>query len=133
LQKEEAYIAPMYPAKNLKDEVLYEQLRGRNPSMVVLCIGGGVQERLGYWLRERYRQDGIHKCPTILCTGAAIGFLSGNQVRIPVWADRLYLGWLMRCLHNPKTFIPRYLSAVPLAYLIARYGSKDPKRCAGVQ
>ncbi|MEM0966352.1 MAG: WecB/TagA/CpsF family glycosyltransferase [Verrucomicrobiota bacterium] len=121
----DGYVAPRYPTENLCDEELCQRLRDGRPKVVVLCIGGGVQERLGYWLRERYRSEN-QPCPAIICTGAAIGFLSGNQVKIPVWADRLYLGWLFRCLSDPKTFIPRYWSALPLAYLIARYGEQLP-------
>ena len=126
VRPEDHAVAPFYPATDLKDEPLFEQIRSTGASVVVLGIGGGVQERLGYWLRSRFHKADL-PCPAILCTGAAIGFLSGNQVRIPVWADRLYLGWLLRCLSNPKKFVPRYWSAIPLAYLIARYGGRLPK------
>lgn len=123
--EKDSYIAPMYPESSIRDPDLFEQLKTRKPKVIILCIGGGVQERLGWWLREQYRAAGLH-CPTILCTGAAIGFLSGNQVNIPKWADRLYLGWLFRCVSEPNKFIPRYWKALPLAWLILRYGSKSP-------
>jgi hypothetical protein len=60
--------------------------------------------------------------PAIHCIGAAIAFLSGDQVRIPSWADKLYLGWLCRCLSSPRRFIPRYPSAPQPIPLIWRYG-----------
>ena len=55
-----------------------------------------TQERLGLYLKQRlsYR-------PAIHCIGAAIGFLSGDQVYIPVWADALGMGWLYRTLADP--------------------------------
>ena len=121
----DSYVAPFYPKEGIADIVLFDQLQTVNPKVIVLCIGGGVQERLGYWLREQYQTLG-KKCPAIICTGAAIGFLSGNQVNIPSWADRHYLGWLFRCLYEPRKFIPRYWAAIPLAYLIWKYGEKLP-------
>ena len=125
LEKKDNYVAPFYPSDSIDDSALLEQLKERRPKAIVLCIGGGVQERLGLWLREQYQRQG-RPCPAIVCTGAAIGFLSGNQVTIPKWADRLYLGWLFRCIHEPSKFIPRYWNALPLAYLIARYGANLP-------
>lgn len=125
LHGEDGYVAPYYPKQDLSDEALWQQLQQRRPKVVVLCIGGGVQERLGWWLREQYRAAGI-PCPAILCTGAAIGFLSGNQVNIPDWADRFYLGWFFRCLYEPQKFIPRYWTALPLIWLILRYGAELP-------
>jgi len=125
LKKKDNYVAPLYPSNSINDGALLERLRAHRPQAIILCIGGGVQERLGSWLREQYREM-ERPCPAIICTGAAIGFLSGNQVNIPTWADRMYLGWFFRCLYEPKKFVPRYWSALPLAYLIARYGEKLP-------
>lgn len=123
--EEDNAIAPMYPDSGLADPELWEQLKGRDPKAIILCIGGGVQERLGWWLREQYKEAGL-PCPAIICTGAAIGFLSGNQVNIPTWADYFYLGWLFRCIYEPTKFVPRYWSALPLAYYIIRYGERLP-------
>lgn len=125
LRAQDGYVAPYYAKTGLSDEALWERLQQQRPRVIVLCIGGGVQERLGWWLREKYREAGL-PCPAILCTGAAIGFLSGNQVSIPAWADRVYLGWLFRCLYEPRKFIPRYWSALPLIWLILRYGDELP-------
>jgi UDP-N-acetyl-D-mannosaminuronic acid transferase (WecB/TagA/CpsF family) len=80
-----------------------------------------VQERLGYFLRNR-----LSFRPAILCVGAAIAFLSGRQVGIPVWADRLMLGWLFRILSDPVTFIPRFWKSIRLAGLLWKYGEKAP-------
>jgi UDP-N-acetyl-D-mannosaminuronic acid transferase (WecB/TagA/CpsF family) len=127
LDESDSYIAPLYPKTKLSDAKLFGQLEKRHPKAIILCIGGGVQERLGYWLKEQYQKAGL-RCPAIICTGAAIGFLSGHQANIPSWADRLYLGWALRCFHDPKSFMPRYWRALPLAYLIARHGKKLPPK-----
>lgn len=111
------YDAPRYAAGPIDDQALLQEIETRRPTFVVLCLGGGVQERLGHFLRQHlsYR-------PTIICIGAAIAFLSGQQVAIPTWADRLYLGWLFRTLSNPKLYFPRYWGALRLAPLLARHG-----------
>ncbi len=85
-------------------------------------LGGGTQERLGLYLKQHlaYR-------PAIHCIGAAIAFLSGDQVDIPVWGDRFYLGWLFRCLSDPKRFVPRYWGARKLIALMWRYRDRLPE------
>jgi UDP-N-acetyl-D-mannosaminuronic acid transferase (WecB/TagA/CpsF family) len=65
--------------------------------------------------------------PSIHCLGAAIGFLTGNQVRIPSWADRLFLGWLFRCCSEPGKFIPRYWKACKLVPMMLHYRERPPK------
>ena len=57
-----------------------------------------------------FLQKHLNKKTTIVCTGAALAFLSGQQIRIPKWADKYYLGWLIRCMSDPLIFVPRYLS-----------------------
>jgi N-acetylglucosaminyldiphosphoundecaprenol N-acetyl-beta-D-mannosaminyltransferase len=115
-----AYLAPMYGSE-IEDPALLQLLERLRPQHIVVTVGGGTQERLGLYLKQRlsYR-------PAIHCIGAAIAFLSGDQVAIPVWADRLYLGWLFRTLHDPKRFGPRYWQARKLLKLIVRYREKLP-------
>lgn len=114
------YEAPMYGSK-IEDRCLIEKLRSLRPRHIVITIGGGTQERLGLYLKRN-----LDYLPAIHCTGAAIAFLSGDQVRIPNWADRLYLGWLFRCLSSPRRFVPRYFSAPQLIPLLWRYRDQLP-------
>ena len=122
VREENCYLAPMYPKKGpVRDEALLEGLRSAKPLFVFVCTGSGTQEKLGLWLKENLSWK-----PTICCIGAAIGFLSGDQVRIPAWADRMCLGWLLRCLSSPRKFIPRYFAAMRLVSLAIRYRDKPP-------
>lgn len=120
ISDENIYIAPIYD-EEIEDAVLLRQLEELRPRHVVLGIGGGTQERLGLYLKQNlsYR-------PAIHCIGAAIAFLSGDQCRIPVWVDKLGLGWLLRSLSNPKRFAPRYWDARHLALLLFRYRERLP-------
>jgi hypothetical protein len=178
----DCYIAPMYAAEGpLSDEALLLVIRERRPAHIIIALGGGVQERVGYALSqaltvprlsdEGYKLSGAQEaqlsdggyslsgaitnnaskpitnnpaalaatdneepvtnnCPVyrpgIHCIGAAIGFLSGEQVNIPPWADYFYLGWLFRSLSEPAKFIPRYWRAKRLVWLMIRYGAKAP-------
>ena len=119
------YVAPFYRGYPIKDEELLQRLKSARPRVVFLNLAGGKQEVLGAWLRDR-----LEPCPGIVCTGAAVAFLAGTQAKIPVWADRSGLGWLMRCIYEPKKFIPRYWSALPLIWMVARYRGGSP---AGAQ
>src|SRR5262245_52861424 len=103
------YIAPRYRPGAVRDEELLDLIHTHRPRHVIIGIGGGVQEKLGLYLK--------HYCltgPAIHCIGAAIGFITGDQVWIPTWADKFILGWLFRCISNPRRFIPRYARAVKL-------------------
>lgn len=120
--RDDCYVAPLYPRHGLvEDEVLLALLEARRPAHVFICVGSGPQEKLGAFLKHR-----LAYTPGIHCIGAAIAFLSGDQAPIPRWADRFLLGWLFRCVHDPKTYVPRYARALNLVYLLLRYGSKPP-------
>ena len=111
----DVYVAPMYSRQRIEDEVLLAQIRARNPRLVVLCLGSGVQEVLGWWLRQR-----LEPCPAIWCTGAALAFLTGGQAPIGTLVDRLMLGWLWRILHRPGPFLWRYGRAIPLVWALVQ-------------
>jgi len=109
------YTAPRYPAQ-VRDEALVAKIDNHPPAHVVIGIGGGVQEKLGLFLKEN-----LQARPAIHCIGAALGFLTGDQPPIPMWADRFYLGWLLRLLRQPRVFAPRYVSAMKLPWLLLFY------------
>ena len=122
LSKCEVYISPIYPATGrIIDQDLLQKVEEVKPQYIFIQIGGGTQERLGLYLKKN-----LSFSPVILCTGAALAFLSGQQVKIPRWADYFFLGWLLRCLYNPAVFIPRYLKAFKLVYLLFKYGEQSP-------
>lgn len=115
------YLAPMYQGE-IDDPRLMQLIRGQKPKHIIVTVGGGTQERLGQYIKHAagYR-------PAIHCIGAAIAFLSGDQVRIPVWADRMGLGWLLRCLSSPQRYVPRYWAARKLVGLMVRYRDRMPE------
>jgi N-acetylglucosaminyldiphosphoundecaprenol N-acetyl-beta-D-mannosaminyltransferase len=116
---DDAYVAPMYPRQGpISDDRLLEQVGARRPRIVFIALSGGVQERLGWELSRRLGYK-----PAILCIGGAIAFLSGRQSRIPVWADRLAMGWLIRFLAAPRSFAAKLKGVQNLAPLLWKYGA----------
>jgi len=120
INTENCYIAPRY-GPDVEDRNLLALIEQNRPAHVIVAIGSGAQEKLGYYLRENlsYR-------PAIHCIGAALGFVTGDQAAIPDWVDRLYLGWLWRLVAQPSIFIPRLSRALELPWLIWKYGEKLP-------
>lgn len=114
------YVAPKY-SRPVQDEQLLSIVRQMRPGHVVIAVGGGIQDKLGQYLLQQldYR-------PAVHCIGAALGFLTGDQVRIPDWADKYFLGWLFRSLAQPKVFVPRFWSARKLPWLIWKFRDRLP-------
>jgi N-acetylglucosaminyldiphosphoundecaprenol N-acetyl-beta-D-mannosaminyltransferase len=119
LSDEHSYIAPIYEKNKIEDEALLKILEEKKPKHVIINLGGGVQEVLGAYLKKNLSYK-----PAIICTGAAIAFLTGEQAHIPTWADKLFLGWLIRCIEKPKQFIPRYLNAFKLMTVMIQFNPK---------
>lgn len=120
--EDDVYLAPRYGAGEIEDRELVQRIDARRPKIVMLAIGGGVQERLGHGLRKN-----LACRPGILCLGAAIAFLSGAQTSIPVWADRWRIGWLLRILSSPRRYLPRYVDALNLVPVLWRYRENAPR------
>ena len=116
------YLAPMYHG-DIHDAKLIKLLKKLRPQHIIVAVGGGTQERLGQYIKHA-----VNYRPAIHCIGAAIAFLSGDQVRIPAWADRMGLGWLFRCLSSPQRFVPRYWAARKLVGLMWRYRDELPEQ-----
>jgi len=117
---EDCYVAPYY-ASEVTDSDLVALIERRRPAQVIIAIGSGAQEKLGHYLRKNlpYR-------PAIHCVGAALGFLTGDQIAIPEWVDRMFLGWLWRLFAQPRTFIPRLSRGLELPWLLWKYGETLP-------
>jgi len=120
INNEDWYVAPRY-GTDVTDPTLVALIEQLRPAQVIIGIGSGTQEKLGHYLREHlsYR-------PAIHCIGAALGFLTGEQVAIPESADRLFLGWLWRLFAQPRTFVPRLFRGFELPWLFWKYGETLP-------
>ncbi len=109
------YVAPIYKKDVIKDKLLLKIINKKKPKYILINLGGGIQELLGSYLKSNLRYN-----PSIICSGAAIAFLTGQQASIPRYLDKIYLGWLVRIFYNPFIFLPRYLKALNLIFLIKK-------------
>ena len=110
---QKSFCAPIYSLSNFKDFKLIKKINMYNPDIIIINVGGGIQEPLGQFLKQNIKK----KKTIIICTGAAIGFLTKVQAPINVFYDRLYLGWLIRLIHKPKSFFPRIIQSFNLIKL----------------
>ena len=107
------YIAPQYNKDKIEDIKLLNMINFQKPKYVIINLGGNTQEVLGYYLKQNLKYK-----PVIICSGAAISFFTQKQAPISNFIDKLYLGWLVRILFNPKVFLPRYLKAIKLLFIV---------------
>ena len=100
-----SYSAPHYK-KKIADHVLLSLVKKYKPRYIVINIGGGTQEPLAIYLRNNIKFK-----ISIMCTGAAIAFMTGEQAPINKLIDKIYLGWLLRIVWNPKLYLGRILKS----------------------
>ena len=109
IKKIYSYVAPNYKTSNLFDRKLIKKINKVKPDYILTNIGGGTQEILGLYLKKNLKNKS-----TIICTGGAISFFTGDQAPINKLIDKIYLGWLIRLIFNPLVFYKRYLYALQL-------------------
>ena len=95
----------VYDIRRLRELVQYNAL-----SVVLLCLGHPKQELLA---KELKNYDWAGSRPDwIMCVGATIDFLTGEQKRAPRFFQKIGLEWFFRLVTNPKKLTQRYLNAV---------------------
>ncbi len=113
------FIAPKYNKKKLIDKKLLKDIRNVKPDFIITNIGGGTQEILGLYLKKNLKFK-----TTILCTGGAISYFTGDQAPINDFVDKLYLGWLVRLIFNPIIFSKRYIVGLGLIPMVIKSNVK---------
>jgi N-acetylglucosaminyldiphosphoundecaprenol N-acetyl-beta-D-mannosaminyltransferase len=109
----------VYDIRRLRELVQYNAL-----SIVLLCLGHPKQELLA---KELKNYDWVGSRPDwIMCVGATIDFLTGEQKRAPKVYQKIGLEWFFRLITNPKKFTQRYLNAVipSLKLIIKSFGMR---------
>jgi len=96
---------------------LIQLINSYKPKYILLNIGGGIQEKLAFFINKNSKNNQI-----IFCLGAAIGFYTGEQAPINNFFDKIYVGWLIRVLYNPIVFLPRVFRSI---YLIKLFFKKE--------
>ena len=107
-----SYVAPKY-TKKISDKKLISIIKKEKPKYIIINIGGEVQEVLAEYIKDK-----INYNISIMCTGAAIAFLTKKQAPLMNdFIDKYYLGWFVRLLHNPRKYFIRIISSLSLIKL----------------
>ena len=113
IKKIYSYLAPTYNPEKLIDKKLLKKINKVKPNFIITNIGGGTQEILGLYLITNLKIK-----TTILCTGGAISYFTGEQAPIVNLIDKLYLGWLTRIIFYPTIFLKRYFFSFRLLPIV---------------
>lgn len=94
-----------YDIRRLRELIQHNAL-----SIVLLCLGHPKQELIAQQLKN---YDWVGSKPDwIMCVGASIEFLTGEQKRSPKVLSKLGLEWFYRLAVNPRKFFLRYFNAI---------------------
>ena len=104
-----SYVAPKYKKNKIVDKYLLKKIKFIKPRYIIINLGGEVQEILAQYIKKNIKFK-----TSIMCTGAAIAFLTRRQAPINDIIDKFYLGWFVRLLHNPKKYSIRVASSLNL-------------------
>ena len=110
--KVQSYVAPLYKKNKIEDFKLLKLVKKYKPNFIIINIGGETQEILANFLYFELKNKTI-----IICTGAAIGFMTKTQAPINNFLDKYYLGWLVRVTYNPQKFFFRVIKSFSLINL----------------
>ena len=100
-----SYVAPHYKG-NVSDPKLINLINKYKPRYVIINLGGGSQEPLAVYIYKRIKFKS-----SIMCTGAAIAFMTGEQAPINKFIDKIYLGWATRIIWSPRLYLGRILKS----------------------
>ena len=109
-----SYVAPKYNNK-IEDKKLLKLINKIKPDYVLINLGGEIQEILAQYLEKK-----VNYKVSILCTGAAIAFLTKRQAPINDFIDKYYLGWFVRLLYDPLKYYSRILDSINLITLFIK-------------
>ena len=95
-------------------EACLEFIEAQSPfRFCFLAVGCPQQEMIAQALKTRGRAKGL-----ALCIGASINFLTGEERRAPLWAQRFGIEWLFRLAYSPSRLANRYLVRGPRIFML---------------
>jgi exopolysaccharide biosynthesis WecB/TagA/CpsF family protein len=71
---------------------------------VFLAVGSPRQEILAKRIKDQNLVNGV-----VLCIGASILFMVGEEKRAPMLIQKMHLEWLYRAIQDPKRLLSRYI------------------------
>lgn len=87
--------------------MVIELIEKQKPNYIFLAVGSPRQEILADMLRAKKVSSGV-----ILCIGASILFIVGDERRAPLILQNLHLEWFYRLIRDPKRLASRYIKNI---------------------
>jgi UDP-N-acetyl-D-mannosaminuronic acid transferase (WecB/TagA/CpsF family) len=109
------YNAPFFKTNKVKDHKLINFINKCKPFYILINIGGGKQEPLALYIKKKIKFK-----LAILCLGGAIDFITRFQAPINEFIDKIYLGWFLRIIYNPKIFFMRVFKSLNLIFFFIK-------------
>ena len=99
----DTYSPPLgFEKKDSENFRILRRIAAVTPDVVVVGLGAPKQEN---WVHKHRK---LIKAKAVLCAGATIDFLAGEQKRAPRWVQAVYCEWLYRLLNEPGRLWKRY-------------------------
>ncbi len=113
------------------NESICRRMKESGAKLLLVCLGCPKQER---WIFANHSETGI---PLSIGVGASLDFITGKQVRAPLWMQKTGLEWFWRMAGNPKRLISRYskdfVFIIKAAFKQARLQSRRQRFKPGVR
>jgi N-acetylglucosaminyldiphosphoundecaprenol N-acetyl-beta-D-mannosaminyltransferase len=84
------------------NESICRRMKESGAKLLLVCLGCPKQER---WIFANHAETGI---PLSIGVGASLDFITGKQVRAPLWMQKTGMEWFWRMAGNPKRLVSRY-------------------------
>ena len=84
------------------------ELAARDVGLCLVALGAPKQEEFAALGRQLAPSVGFASI------GAGLDFITGRQVRAPLWVRKIAMEWLWRALSAPRRLIPRYAACVAI-------------------
>lgn len=102
-----------------EERQVIDRIRAANPSLVLVAMGNGLQER---WIERLVPEAAL----SAWGVGALFDFLCNEVQRAPVWMRRLGIEWVYRLLQEPGRMWRRYVLGNPkfIVRVLREFGLK---------
>ena len=97
-----------YPGFNIIFDNLVNEIKNKNPNVILVGMGIPLQEELSYKLSLQFPKI------TFICVGNFLEFYFGTKKRAPRILHNSGFEWFFRLLTEPKRLWQRYLIGIPL-------------------
>ncbi len=105
-------------------DAILDQLAAHDVGITFIALGAPKQELFAAHGRKRTPNVGFASI------GAGLDFLSGQQVRAPIWVRRMALEWLWRILNDPMRLGKRYFLCIQILPTYIRQSLKKRRGSA---